>query len=498
MAIEITEFADVSIAVSPSGVAGGNFGILGFLTNDTDSAVAGREITIGERGRAYTSLASVQADWESSSEVYKAAAAFYGQTPTPKDFVAIVNFQNDTVGVLIGGGSDTAEELVGAAASWTGGEELINMSIDGTVVSVDASVLSAASPVNYDQIAAELTTAFDAALVGSSVTHNGYQFVVHGATAGFVALNDITAASNTLASTALGLKEGVARAIDAGDAETAVDSLGGAVNLGVEFVGLVTHQEFRDNAKVGAGNQTVDIADWAEGNKKIFCNTTNDLTTLVTGSTSCIANALKDKTLRFTLTTFSRTVDSYPSASVFGRAASVNFSAIGSTITLNLKQMPGVVAEDLTPSEFAALRGYFASAVVKIGKTVNAYTDSRMANGSWLDTTHGILWLENRCEVDLFNLLYQSNTKVPYTQTGINTVVGVLERSLSAAVRNGLCGPGYLPDGTYLPEGFEVYSVPLADVASSDKSNRLYAGLSFKMVGAGALHEVLVSGEFSE
>jgi len=367
MAIEITEFADVAISVAPSGVSGGNFGILGFLTNDADAAKAGREITIGERGRAYTSLASVTADWESSSEVYKAAAAFYGQTPTPKDFTAIVNFQNDTVGVLIGGGSGTPEEIIAdAAVAWSGGEELISMNLDGVSISIDATDAINGADSTYDGIAANLTVAFNAALPGAVVTHNGYQFVVKGADAGFVELNQVTAASNTLAATALGLKEGVARAIDAGDAENAVDSLAGAVNLGVDFVGLVTHQEFRDNAKVGSGNQTTDIADWAEGSKKIFCNTTNDLTTLVSGSNNCIANVLKDKTLRFTLTTFSRTVDSYPSASVFGRAASVNFSSIGSTITLNLKQMPGVSAEDLTPSEFAALRGYFASAVLRL------------------------------------------------------------------------------------------------------------------------------------
>ena len=213
---------------------------------------------------------------------------------------------------------------------------------------------------------------------------------------------------------------------------------------------------------------------------------------------SDIASVLKDLTLRYSLTTFAKNKNQYPSASVFGRAASVNFSAVGSTITLNLKQMPGVSAEDLTPAEFGVLRSKNASAVVKIGKSVNAYTDSRMASGTWLDTTHGLLWVENRCEVDMFNLLYVNNTKIPYTQTGINTSAATLTRSLQAAVRNGLAAPGFLPDGTYLPEGFVVTAVPLADVPASDKGNRLYAGLSFKMVGAGAMHEVVVSGEFSE
>jgi len=67
MAIEITEFADVSISVSPVGVQGGNFGILGFLTLSSD--LADNAISPAERARAYTSLASVAGDWYAASEV---------------------------------------------------------------------------------------------------------------------------------------------------------------------------------------------------------------------------------------------------------------------------------------------------------------------------------------------------------------------------------------------------------------------------------------------
>ena len=501
MAIEITEFANVSISVSPTGVAGGNFGILGFLTTEDDAFLTGKGITAAERARAYTSLASVGGDWSTSSEVYKAANSFYAQTPTPTDFVVLVNFSTSQKAILLGGGSDSPAELVEDSSNWASEEvdgELLAFTLDGTSISVDASGISAASPVSYDSIATILTTLVSGVLTGAVVSHNGYQFVVKGATAG-ASSGAVIAASDTPAARALGLTQASARTVSGINAETATASLANVVGNGTEFIGLVTHKMFRDAAySDNTGNSAVDIAVWAEGNKKIFCNTTNDLTTLTNGSTSCVAAKLKDKTLRFSLTTFSRNVNSYPSASVFGRAASVNFSAIGSTITLNLKQMPGVSAEDLTPAEYGALKSYYASAVVKIGKTVNAYTNSRMASGSWLDTTHGLLWLENRCEVDMFNLIYVNNTKIPYTQAGINTVVATLERSLRSAVRNGLCAPGYLPDGTYLPEGFIVQSVSLQDTASSDKSNRLYSGLSFKMVGAGALHEVETSGQFSE
>lgn len=500
MAIEITEFANVSISVSPTGVQGGNFGILGFLTTDSDGIKVGKEITPAERYRSYTSLDSVLGDWATSSEVAKAATSFYGQTPTPTDFDVIVNYRNPQKSVLLGGGTGTPSEIFEEAITWTGGEEILTLTLDGTLVELDANaaIAAAVSPITADSIADALTTEVALDLVGAKVTHNGYQYVVHGATAGASA-GTITAAGDTEAARALGLTQASARVVAGINAETAVQSAANAAELGTEYVGLVNHKMFRDGAFTDdSGDSEMDIAAHVNGRSRIFLNTTNDTTTLVAGSSGCSAAKMKAKSYRFVLTTFSRDVNAYPSASVFGRAASVNFSAIGSTITLNLKQMPGITAEDLTPSEFANLQSYNASAVVRIGKSVNAFTNARMASGTWLDSTHGLMWLENRCEVDQFNLLYGSATKVPYSDTGLNMAFDVLTRSLKAAVSNGLAAPGYLPSGEFLSEGFEVYKVPLADVPASDKSNRVYKGLSFKMVGAGALQDLEVSGEFSE
>tara|TARA_R110000851_G_scaffold244874_3_gene397638 strand:- start:2320 stop:3807 length:1488 start_codon:yes stop_codon:yes gene_type:complete len=495
MAIEITEFANVSISVSPTGVAGGNFGILGFLTVDSDSALSGKGISPAERARSYTSLASVGGDWPTSSEVYKAATAYYAQTPTPTDFTVLLAFETAQVSSLIGGGTLSAEEIIANEAGWA--DDSLDITIDANTVSI-ANLVISGGLVTFAGIAGELQAALvSGGATGATVTHNGYQFVISGATAGAAGI--ITFAAPSDAALALGLTGASAKLSQGIDSETAVQGLASNLTAGKEFIGLVTHKKFRDytGGAFGTGNSAEDIGVWAEGAKKIFCNTTNDLTTLTPSATN-VASAMKGRTLRFTLTSFSRDLLSYPSASVFGRAASVNFSAIGSTITVNLKQMPTIKAEDLTPSEFANMKSYFCSAIVQIGKSINAYTDTRMASGSWLDTTHGLLWLENRCEVDMFNLLYVNNTKIPYTQAGLNIAAATLGRSLQAAVRNGLSGPGYLPDGTYLSEGYVVLSVPLEDTPSSDKGTRVYKGLSFKMVGAGALHELDVSGEFSE
>lgn len=485
MAIETTTFSDVSISVTPVGVSGGNFGILGFVALSSDTAT--NPILSAERSRSYTSLASVGIDWPTTSEPYKAAIAFYSQTPTPTDFKVLMSYDVAQKAVLVGGATATVAELAALSS------DSLTITIDGTEYS--SATLDLSTATTFDEVATLVTAAVDAVISGAVCTYGTYGFTMTGNTSG--AAGTIGFATGNIAE-ALGFAQWQGSISQGLDVETVTTSLAASLNKGIDWVGTDLDASLRDVTGGTSGNNTLDIANWCEAAKRIFVNTTNDLSVLNSAITTDVASQLKGATLRFSLTTFSKTPSQYPSSSVFGRVASVNFNSIGSTLTLNLKQMPTVSVEDLTPGEFAVLRSKYASAVVRIGANVNAFTDSRMASGSWLDTTHGLMWLENRAEVDMFNFMYQDGDKVSYTQTGINTAAEVLDGSLSAAVRNGLCAPGYLPDGTYLPEGYVINSVAMADVASSDKGNRVYSGLTFKMVGAGALHEIAVNGSFSE
>ena len=485
MAIETTNFADVSISVSPVGVSGGNFGILGFLTKSSDAAT--NAILPAERSRAYTGIKSVGGDWPASSEVYKAATAFYSQTPTPKDFVALMSYDTAQRAVLVGGGSAAIEDIIALSSN------SLAINIDGTQYTNNSLDLSSAT--THDEVATLITADVAGTIVGAVCVYGTYGYTITGNTTG---VNGTIGFATGDIAEALGFAQHQGTISQGIAIETPVDALAACVTKGIDFVGLDLHKDMRDQTGKAVGINSLEIAQWCEAAKKIFVNTTNDLSVLSSVSTSDIASQMKAATLRFTLTTFSKTAAQYPSSSVFGRAASVNFASIDSTITLNLKSMPGITVEDLTPNEYAVLTSKYASAIVKIGSDTNAYTSSRMASGSWLDTTHGLLWLENRCEVDMFNLMYQSTNKIPYTQTGLNMAYEVLDRSLQSAVRNGLCAPGYTNTGEYLSEGYKIVAVKLKDVPSSDKGNRAYYGLSFVMVGAGALHEITVSGSFSE
>lgn len=479
MTIQITEFADANISISPSGVGLGNFGILGFLTKETG-------IPATERGRSYQSLSEVTNDWATSSEVYKAAASFYAQTPKPLDFVVLSNYNTAQPAILTGGSSSTVAQL----AAITNGTLTIATVADGaTDYTVDFTGIT-----SYSDAATTLTTAISSS--GQVVTHNGYSFVLSTSATGESATMSFP--TGDLADD-LGFAPHQGALVQGSDAETLVQSLAEAVNMNIKFTAFCLHKDFRDeDGNATTGMNIVDVADWAEASSKIFMNTTNNLATLSAQVTTDIGSKLLLKSLRFTETRFSKNPHQYPCANIFGRAASVNFEGVGTTITLNLKQAPTITAEDLTSSELKALQGKRVNVIIQIGDDAIGYTSSIMSNGSWLDTTHGLLWLENRIEVDMFNLLYRTNTKIPYTQVGINLTAGVLERSLAAGVRNGLLASGYLPDGRYLTDGYEIHISPLADVPSSDKTDRVYRGLSFEAVGAGALHKVKITGEFSE
>jgi len=479
MSININEFVKADISVSPAGLALGNFGILGFLTNEAG-------ILVPERSRAYKSLVEVSVDWAVTTEVYKAATAYYAQTPTPVDFTVISVYDAAQSAVLLGGGS---LDVAGLSAITAGD---LTITIDGTA---EVITLNLTATTTYDEVAAEITAQLLAGLSTAVCTHNGTSFLITSSTAGVG--STISFGTGTSAED-LGFAQHQALIAQGIDAETPITALNVAKNAGTAFTALVTHKMYRDSTAQAVGENTTDLAAWAEASKVIFMNTTNDLSTLSTAIATDVASQLKAMTLRYSHTVFAKNANQYPSASVFGRIASVNFEGIGTTITMNLKQLPTITVENLTSGELAALQGKNCNVLVIVNGIANVFVDSATASGSWLDTTHGLLWLEDRIEKDMFNLLYTSNTKIPFTQTGINVTKDTLEQSLDAGVRNGFLAAGFLPDGTFLPNGYVVTAVALENVAASDKTGRVYQGLSFKAVGAGALHKVFVAGEFSE
>ncbi|MCV5604619.1 DUF3383 domain-containing protein, partial [Escherichia coli] len=65
-----------------------------------------------------------------------------------------------------------------------------------------------------------------------------------------------------------------------------------------------------------------------------------------------------------------------------------------------------------------------------------------MANGDFFDERHGLDWLQNYVQTNLYNLLYTSTTTIPQTDAGVTRLLSNVEQSMDQSVTNGLVAAG--------------------------------------------------------
>jgi len=119
-----------------------------------------------------------------------------------------------------------------------------------------------------------------------------------------------------------------------------------------------------------------------------------------------------------------------------------------------------------------------------------------MANGDFFDERHGLDWLQNYVQNNLWNLLYTSTTKIPQTEAGVTRLLTNVEQSMDQSVTNGLVAPGtwtggsigQLSPGDTLTKGYYVYAAPLSTQAQADREARKAPVIQVACKLAGAVH----------
>lgn len=228
---------------------------------------------------------------------------------------------------------------------------------------------------------------------------------------------------------------------------------------------------------------------------RILAVTTDAAGTISTSSTDDLASKLKAAGYGRTFTQYS-TSSKYAAVSAFGRAFTVNFTGSNTTLTLKFKQEPGVTYETLTSPQAAAVDAKNASVYVYYANDTAILQQGVMANGDFFDERHGLDWLQNHVQTNLFNLLYTSTTKVPQTEAGITRLLSNVEQSMDQAVANGLMAPGVwnggpigqLSSGDTLTKGYYVYAQPLTEQAQADREARKAPLIQVACKLAGAVH----------
>lgn len=228
---------------------------------------------------------------------------------------------------------------------------------------------------------------------------------------------------------------------------------------------------------------------------RVFAVTSDDSGIIDSASTTDIASTLKAAGYSRTFVQYS-TKSKYAALSAFGRAFTVNFTGNNTTITLKFKTEPGVTYETLTSSQAAAVDAKNANVYVYYANDTAILQQGVMANGDFFDERHGLDWLQNYVQTNLFNLLYTSTTKIPQTEAGITRLLSNVEQSLDQAVTNGLVAPGVwnggdigqITAGDTLTKGYYVYAQPLSSQAQADREARKSPLIQAAIKLAGAIH----------
>lgn len=278
---------------------------------------------------------------------------------------------------------------------------------------------------------------------------------------------------------------------EAGAAEKLMDAVNAVMGYTNWYgLGIADKEDIADDdwLKVAAAIE-------ASGVSRILAITTSDPATFDATSTADLAYKLKAAKYGRTFVQYS-TGSKYAALSAFGRAFTVNFNGSNTTITLKFKQEPGITYETLTTNQAAALDAKNCNVFVYYQNDTAILQQGVMSSGDFFDERHGLDWLQNYVQTNLYNLLYTSTTKIPQTDAGVTRLLSSVEQSMDQSVTNGLVaagvwngGPiGQLDSGDMLTKGYYVYAQPLSEQAQADREARKAPVIQVACKLAGAVH----------
>lgn len=266
----------------------------------------------------------------------------------------------------------------------------------------------------------------------------------------------------------------------------------------VFFGGILTTQ-FVDNATALANAQAIQALD------KVYYEVTNSHHNISVLGQS-IQQAALNKT-RLNSYAMGKTEAKVEIATYATVAQSVNYNGTATANTMNLKTLTGVLPDKYLNSTFlnaaktygVDIYGNLGGLSVVISNNNNGYTDDIVNQ----------LWLKKKLEVNGFNYLRQTNTKIPQTEQGMTGLKNAYGQVCEMGVNNGVIGVGLewnsaIPFGD--PEdfkrnirehGYYIYSIPISQQSQTDREARKAPLVQIAIKFAGAIHssDVLVNIE---
>lgn len=474
--LPVSRVVNVAVEMSPTAAALRNFGSC-LILGDSDI------IDTDERIRLYSSISDIATDFGISSREYLAAQAFFSQSPQPTQVYIGRWAKSATAGRLRGRTLSSAEQDISLFTAITTGT--LSLTIDGASKSMASIDLSAET--NLNGVASQISSALG---VSGSCAWTGERFVITSATTG---------TSSTVATTDTGTLSslmgfaGSATSVAGVAAESLASAITALLDYNTWYMVCVAPDASDDSIVEAAG-----LIEAASPSRMIGFTTQNS-TEIDSTASSTLGSRLKGLGYNRTILVYSS--DSpVAAASVFGRMATINFEGSNTTLTLKFKQLPGVTAENLRSSQAEALKSHNVNAFCAYQNDTSILQEGITSGGWFIDETHGLDWLQNRVETDLWNLLYTSK-KVGQDESGATAIVSCVNKSLEQGVTNGLIAPGVwngdafgaLESGDTLSTGYYVYIQPFDEQSQSDREARKAPPIQIAVKLKGAVHFINVT-----
>jgi len=437
----------ISITRETQSVTQQGFGTFGIIAEFSTSKTT---VTF-DRSRTYASLSEMATDgWAVGDEVYDAAALVFSQNPK--------------ISNILVGRKDSGD------ASWSAAlEEVQDSSTEWYTFIIIASQAS--------------TTTFDA----DFITSNSIDFTINETAVTTVPFN--TDNATTYADIKTQIEADIANStvsIDAVARTVIVEIFGEQVSTVSVTVTGGASQATGTTVYVNEDDYKAAAA-WAETQTKIYFYADSSAAIYDGASTTDIAYFMQNQN-------YDRTVSIYHAAAQGDATPSWIESAwpgeclpydVGEQ-TWSYKTLSGVAAYDLTSARRTAI----------LGKNCNIYTttagvatteEGKVASGEWIDIIRGVDALRASIQEEIFANNLVNPRKTPYTDDGINAIIGILLKVLN----------DYAADGFLIADSITVTYPEYADVSSIDKTNRVLSDIEFEASPQGAIHTMTIAGTIS-
>jgi hypothetical protein len=481
--LSISRVVDVQVNFAPQAAAQQRFDTL-LILGDTGI------IDAGEGMREYNSIEDVTGDFGTTTPEYLGASLFFGQLPQPSILFIGTWARVATKGRLTGGPVPPTEQLI---ANWTAiSQGGFNVTLDGSATPVHVTGLSFASATNLNAVASTIQTALQALAPAATFQWNGQAFILNSGTTGPTsAVSFLTApGAGTDMSAMLHMTAATAERSATGLApETPVAALARLDGKGWYAVTFCASVALSD-AQHLACSAYIEAAQ----DKHVYGVTTNEATTLDPNNTTDLASQAMLADYMRTVIQYSITTP-YAICSFFGRVLTVNFEGTNTTITAKFKVQPGVIPELITGSQASTLMLKRCNVYVQYNNATSIDQEGVMSGRAYWDEIHGLDWLANRIQNDMWNLLYQA-PKVPQTNPGVHMLVNTADGGLAQGVTNGLIAPGIwnapgfgeLNQGDLLARGWYTFANSVDTQDQADREARIAPLIQIAVKLAGAIH----------